>query len=92
MEMYNCTTEKLEEYCDTAKLITVTALFNAGLLNMDEQDADKWCASHTVLLRTKTLFRSIFKKREKQPEDYHPHRFLVVKRVYPPDEKEPDPE
>ena len=78
IEMYSMDTSRLEDYIDTAKITILTALASEGV--MTTEDADVWAESHAVILRKKSIFRTISDKwKNKKADDSH--YFIVVKKI-----------
>ena len=77
--MFSFTHEELETYIDNIKPVIVVGLVKSGLLDAD--DADKWCEEHTVLLRKKSLFRTISDKWKKDEETKGNYVIVVKKNI-----------
>jgi hypothetical protein len=78
MEMMTYTKESLEEYSDQVKIAIMTSLVSEKIL--EQEAADEWCANHTVILRKKSIFRTLtdkWLKSEKERGDF----ILIVKRT-----------
>lgn len=60
--------ETLEETLDVAKSVTLADLVNEGLLSKDV--AEHYCASHVLIIKKKSIFRTIsdrwFKEKERK--------------------------
>ena len=51
------TIDELEDFADDIKAAVVGALVREDII--PEDDADEWCAEHTVIFRKKSFFRTI---------------------------------
>ena len=79
MELYRMTRKELEDFADQVKAAVVSALVGEGYC--EEETADQWCARHTILLRNKSIFRTITKL-WKEDEGYElADVVMIVKRV-----------
>ena len=81
MQLYSYTHESLEDVCDQTKYCILTALVNDGTLTSDV--ADEWARTHTIILRSKGFFRTVFNRWWKETTVPNAHCFLVVKLVEP---------
>ncbi len=72
------TKEELEVYLDTVKPVIVRNLVENNLI--EPEKADKWCEEHTVLLRKKSIFRTLSDKWKKNTEASGEF-ILIVKRT-----------
>lgn len=77
MTVYSYTKSQLEETLDTAKLSVMKALVDEGLI--DAQKADDWCAGHTVVLRDKSIWRTLTDRWAKM--QVGDHFFMTVVRL-----------
>jgi len=75
----------MEDYLDQIKTLIVGALVSSGLVDSDA--AEEWCKNHTVILREKNTFRSIFSKWAKR-EPGAGHYVMVVKVIEQPEMKD----
>ena len=66
MQLYNLTKEQMEDWFDHVKASVLVSLVREGAL--DEEWADRWAESHTLLLRRKSIFRTITDKWSKEKE------------------------
>ena len=57
MSVYSLTAEEIEELADVIKVSILRALIKGGLI--EEQAADDWAITHTVITRRKTIFRTL---------------------------------
>jgi hypothetical protein len=75
---YSLQRDELEDLIDTVKLVVVGALVKEKIMKEDE--ADKWCEDHTIIIRKKTFFKTIsdkwFNKKEEKND-----LLIVVKKV-----------
>ncbi len=78
MEVMTYTKEQLEEYSDQVKIAIIHALVDEEVLEKDS--ADEWCENHTVILRKRSLFRTLTEKWLKSTKEKGDF-ILVVKRV-----------
>ena len=71
MELLSLDKETFENNLDKAKTVVLASLVDEGIINKD--DADKWCATHTIILKKKTFFRTISKiwGQTKDDDDYN---------------------
>lgn len=78
INMYTLDKEQFEDSCDVVKACVMQALVREGLL--DAEKADAWAASHTVIVRKKSFFRTVtdrfLKAESKENWDY----YLVVEK------------
>jgi len=73
---YNLTVSEMEDFMDSAKASVLKAMVKEDVFDMEE--AEEWSKTHTIILRQKTIFRSItnvWKEEEEVAGDY----ILVVK-------------
>lgn len=56
---FSLTEKDLENTADIIKTTILANLVKEGLLNFDA--ANDWCATHTIIVRNKTIFRTISK-------------------------------
>ena len=75
MQGWTFTREDWEEEMDKVKAIVAESLVDAKLA--DAIKTDKWCASHTVLIRKASIFRKLIRGTGKKEEKY---RYIVVKK------------
>lgn len=75
---YSYTAEQLEDLADLIKICTVQRLVDCDMLSADE--ADKWCADHTVICRNKGFFRTISERWAKTKAESDNHYWMVVRR------------
>ena len=78
MQGWTFTRENWEEEMDKVKVLVAGGLVNAKLI--DGKEADKWCASHTILLRKPPIFRRLIGivTRKKEEEK---HLYIIVKKA-----------
>lgn len=76
IESFTFTKDEFEDNLDDVKAVIVSSLVRSNLLL--EEDADKWCSEHTIIIKKKSLFRSFIQKIKKEPEEY---QYLVVKKI-----------
>jgi len=55
--VYSFTHSDLEENADFIKTVIVKSLIEDGLL--PEKEAEEWCKNHTLVIKTKSIFRTI---------------------------------
>ncbi len=79
MEVMTYTKEQLEEYSDQVKIAVMQSLVNEEVLSKD--DADVWCENHTVILRKRSLFRTLTEKWLKSTKEKGDF-ILVVKKTF----------
>lgn len=72
------TKDTLEDYIDQIKVVIVGGLVRSGILGKDE--ADEWCENHTVILRKKSLFRTISDKWKSEKPDGSSDYVIIVKK------------
>jgi len=65
-----------EKEADFVKTVILKRLVKDGLLG--EEEADTWCASHTIILRKKSLFRTISSAWDKKEEIVDGYYYIVV--------------
>ena len=70
---------ELEEHSDKTKAAILQALMREGLL--EDEVAEKWCETHTIILRKKGIFRTITDKFFKVEEEENVYNFIIVKSV-----------
>ena len=79
MEVMTYTKEQLEEYSDQVKIAVMQSIVNEKI--MEKEQADDWCSNHTVILRKRSIFRTLTEKwlkSKKERGDF----ILVVKRIF----------
>jgi hypothetical protein len=79
MKVMTYTKEQLEDYSDQVKIAVMRSLVNEKVL--EQEQADEWCENHTVVLRSRSIFRTITQKwlkSEKTEGDF----VLVVKKTF----------
>ena len=76
MYTFNHTQESLEEVADTIKVSVVRAMKDEGLLTFEQ--AEEWTAQHTVIMRKKSLFRTLSTFWNKTKEEKDHYYFLCV--------------
>jgi hypothetical protein len=74
---WNMTQENMEDTADMVKAIVAEAMVGDGLLPAEVADA--WCASHTVIMRKKSIFRTISDLWKKAEESQKGMMLMVVK-------------
>lgn len=79
MEAYRFMKEELEDYIDDAKVAFLASLVVEGVIDKDV--ADKWCASHTIVLKSKSIFRTITNLWSKATHYNDGFYFVVVKKT-----------
>jgi hypothetical protein len=80
MEIFNYTKEELEDALDLAKRNTIAALVEEGIL--DNNIAQEWTESHSIIIRKKSIFRDILSKFTNIQDMDKRFYFLVVKKVF----------
>lgn len=83
MEMYTFTNEQLEDFIDKTKLAFMGALVYEKLI--DDEVADKWCASHTLILRKRSFFRTLSDKWFKARSEHDKLGLVIVKKAIDPE-------
>ena len=78
MDVYTIDNEMLEAYLDSAKAAIVAALKKEGLISTEK--AESWAESHSVIIRTKSIFRTISDKWGKIRDEDKTY-FIVVKKI-----------
>jgi len=76
MTLFSLTHEELEVRADMSKMVTVQALAEEGYLT--EKEADLWCENNTIIIREKSIFRTISNLWNKRKESNKTHHYLVV--------------
>jgi hypothetical protein len=79
MKVMTYTKEQLEDYSDQVKIAVMRSLVNEKFF--EQEQADEWCENHTVVLRSRSIFRTITQKwlkSEKTEGDF----VLVVKKTF----------
>ena len=77
---YNLQTDELESLMDTIKLVIIRSLVTEKV--MKEEEADKWCEEHTVIIRKKSFFRTITDKWLKEKGETEGDILIVIKKVF----------
>jgi hypothetical protein len=77
---YNLQTDELESLMDTIKLVIIRSLVTEKV--MKEEEADKWCEEHTVIIRKKSFFRTITDKWLREKKEKENDILIVVKKVF----------
>lgn len=78
MEVYNLIKAQLEDHMDVTKEVVIGALVSEGVL--DKDIAEEWSATHTIILRKKSFFRTLsnkWNKEKKSDNDF----LLCVKKI-----------
>jgi hypothetical protein len=57
IQTYNFSQTEAEDFMDKTKSVVMSALVKEGVLEYEE--AEEWSKTHTVILRKKTIFRTI---------------------------------
>ena len=78
INMYHFDKEHFEDSCDVVKAVVVQALVREGLLGSEKADA--WAASHTVIVRKKSFFRTVTDKFLKAESRENWDYYLVVEK------------
>jgi hypothetical protein len=76
LAMWEFTDKTLEDHQDIVKVAILAALCREGLLT--KEVADEWCATHTVKMEKKTLWRTLTDRWAKGDDG---NRLQVVKLV-----------
>jgi len=71
--------EILEDIIDTAKTQIIAALIKKKLLTVTE--GEDWCENHTIILKKKSLFKTVSDKWFNTKEETENAVLLVVKKV-----------
>ena len=74
--MFQYTTSDIEENADVLKTIILKALVSDDLL--DAEEADEWAATHTLIIRKKSIFRTLSGLWKKEQERDHEWYWIVV--------------
>ena len=77
LAMFQYTTSDIEDTADVLKAILLKALVGDGLLTTE--NADDWAATHTLIIRKKSIFRTLTDRWLNTPEKEHAWYWLVVK-------------
>jgi hypothetical protein len=77
---YNLQIDELETLIDTVKFVVIGSLVNEKV--MEEEEADKWCQEHTVIIRKKSFFRTITDKWLKEKGETEGDILIVIKKVF----------
>ena len=89
ISMYSLTKGEIENNMDKAKVVVLKALVNEGL--MSKEEADEWCASHSVILIKKGIFRTITDRwfnSEGAEKDNYDNSFIRVVKIVGAENKE----
>jgi len=84
--IYTYDSTDLEDLADFVKVQIMRALVSEGYLSKD--DADDWCEVHTVVMRKKSIFRTLLDRWKKAEEKDNTHHWHVVKMVQTEAEEE----
>lgn len=76
MKLLSYTEREMEENFDAVKVTILRSLVADGLLDLDV--ADKWSKSHTVLLRPKSIFRTLSKLWSDAKDETSEHRYHMI--------------
>lgn len=66
IKTWTMTQSDLEDTADSIKAVIAEAMVDSGILAADA--ANKWCASHTLIMRKKNIFKTISDLWEKSEE------------------------
>jgi len=72
---WNLHRDEMDDLADNAKALVVAALVDEG--ELDKDIGNEWCKTHTLVLRKKTMFRTLLEKIVQKESE----QFVVVKRV-----------
>ncbi len=78
-EMYSSSLRDIEEAADQVKSCILHAMVADGTLS--EELAEEWAATHAVLYRKKSFFRTLSNLWHKQKEVTNGHNIIIVKLV-----------
>ncbi len=76
LAMFQYTTSDIEDNADILKAIILKALVCDGLL--DAEEADGWAVAHTLIIRKKSIFRTLSERWKKEEERDHQWYWIVV--------------
>lgn len=79
MITYSLTKEDLEDWGESFKTAIVSALVSENIIELSV--ADEWCASHTVILKKKSIFKTISNLFSNATSEDRSYRLLVVKGI-----------
>jgi len=68
LEVYSLTASEIEDIADTVKVGILDALARDRTIGLDEKVANDWAATHTVIVRKKTVFRTLTSLWKNTPE------------------------
>ena len=77
LEMFQYTTSDIEDMADVLKAILLKALVSDGLLIAEL--AEEWAVTHTLIIRKKSIFRTLTDRWLNVAEKEHAWYWLVVK-------------
>ncbi|KKL94959.1 hypothetical protein LCGC14_1859510 [marine sediment metagenome] len=83
--IYTLTTEEFEDSLDHAKASVMKALVGDGLL--EEDVADKWSLSHTVIVRRKSVFKSFLSNLWKDAKTKEGESYYLIVGITPEQSK-----
>ena len=78
VESWTFTRANMEDLADDIKAIVVSGLVREKMLN--DESGNEWCKSHTIIIREKSFFRTLFEKVIKSDEKDN-MGFIIVKKV-----------
>jgi hypothetical protein len=76
--LYTHSHTDLEDNADFVKMVTINALVHDGYLTNEE--GEEWCKHNTIILRKKSIFRTISDLWKKTKESKDSLHYLVVSR------------
>ena len=78
MTMFHVTIDEMEDDADHVKIMVMDALVKDGLIPRDVAEA--WAEHNTVIIRRKSIFRTLSDKWRKEKVEQGKMYYLVVKR------------
>ncbi len=76
LAMFQYTTSDIEENADILKTIILKALVSDDLLA--PEIAEEWAVSHTLIIRKKSIFRTLSERWKKEEQRDHQWYWIVV--------------
>jgi len=79
MQSWAFTREDWEDEMEKIKVVVALALVDAKLA--EGKEADKWCASHTILIRKPPIFKRLIRAVSgKKKEEREKYQYIIVKK------------
>lgn len=75
--IFNTIKEDMEESADIIKTCVIQTLIDENKLTQEE--GDNWCKNHTIIMKRKSIFRTLSEKWKNSKELTGSYYYIVVK-------------